>query len=109
MFQITVQGQNQDRLYDCEDIATLVYSHLTLLYPSLNIKLYEEICYEGYQIIKESNPIVKYENPFKTVVWLGIPRLESSSEFNSTNPKTTKRKRRRRKKKNGNSSNIQPI
>lgn len=45
MFQITVEGQKQNRLYDCEDIATLVYSHLILLYPTLNIKLYE-----GYSI-----------------------------------------------------------
>ena len=105
MFQITIQGQKQNRFYDCEDIATLVYSHLILLYPILNIKLYEEICYEGYSIIKENNPITAHKNPFKTYMWLGIPRLESSIEFNNHNTKRTKR--RRRKKKSGNSSNIQ--
>lgn len=107
MFQITVEGQKQDRFYECEDIATLVYSHLTLLYPTLNIKLYEEVYYEAYNILKENNPIVRYENPFKTYVWLGITRLESSAEFNNRSSKTTKRKRKR--KKNGNSSNIQLI
>lgn len=34
MFQITIQGQKQNRFYDCEGIATLVYSHLILLYPT---------------------------------------------------------------------------
>lgn len=106
MFSILIEGQKQNRFYECETIANLVYSHLILLYPSLNIKLYEEIYYEAYNIIKENNPITAYKNPFKTYVWLGITRLESSTEFNTKASKTTKRKRRR-KKKNGNSSNIQ--
>ena len=100
MFLITVQGQANKRDYDCEQTAFIVFHHLTLLYPSLNIQLYEEVCYEAYNLLKEHNPINRYENPFKTYVWLGITRLESSGEFNNS-------RNRKRRKKNGNSSNIQ--
>lgn len=76
MFKITIQGQHREITYDCEEEATLIYSHIIGLYPTLNVQLVEEIYYEAWTLLKENNPIPRKINPYRTTrVWLGIPRI----------------------------------